>query len=209
MEFFEAASRFEAKGGFDGIVPHADHVLALWEGTLTKLAARNLDDLSQRLDWVAKYRLLTGVLERNPGLTWQSPVLKQLDQMFADIDDETGPFWKLERDGHVLRVVSETEVEHARREPPEDTRAWTRAQLLRLSGDDRIDQVHWDRIHLKSRTPDSERSRVQVVHLPVPFAATRAMNEQYFAGGASLESVVDALQATNEPDSRSSKGETS
>ena len=63
MEFLEAASRFAAKGGFDGIVPHADHVLALWDGTLTRLAARNLDDLSQRVDWVAKYRLLTGVLE--------------------------------------------------------------------------------------------------------------------------------------------------
>jgi Pup amidohydrolase len=199
MEFFEAASRFEAKGGFDGIVPHAEHVLALWEGTLGKLAARNLDDLSQRLDWVAKYRLLTGVLERNPGLSWQSRVLKQLDQMFADIDEETGPFWALERDGHVLRVVSEAEIERARSEPPDDTRAWTRAHLLRLAGDNRVDQVHWDRVQVKTRKCGSEVSHVHTVHLPEPFGATRAINEWHFGAGASLESVVDALQATDMP----------
>jgi proteasome accessory factor A len=199
MKFFEAASRFAAKGGFDGIVPHADHVLALWESTLGKLESRNLDDLSRRLDWVAKYRLLTGVLDRHPGMSWHSPALKQLDQLYADIDDESGPFWALERDGHVVRVVSESEIDRAGSEPPHDTRAWTRAQLLRLAGHERIDQVHWDRIRVKARTGDSRFSRLQMVHLPVPFGATRAINEPHFTAGSSLESVVHALQATDEP----------
>jgi proteasome accessory factor A len=200
MAFFEAASRFAAKGGFDGIVPHADGVLALWESTLGKLEARNLDELSRRLDWVAKYRLLTGVLDRHPGMSWQSPALKQLDQLYADIDDQTGPFWALERDGHVVRVVSESEIERAGSEPPHDTRAWTRAHLLRLAGDDRVDQVHWDRIGVKTRTGDSRFSRLQMVHLPVPYAATRALNERHFTAGSSLESAVNALRAADEPD---------
>jgi hypothetical protein len=38
-----------------------------------------------------------------------------------------------------------------------------------------------------------------MVHLPVPFGATRAINEPHFTAGSSLESVVHALQATDEP----------
>jgi proteasome accessory factor A len=199
MEFLEAASQFEQSGRFEGIVPHAQHVLALWESTLAKLAARNLDDLSRRLDWVAKYRLLTGVLDKHPGMSWQSPALKQLDQLYADIDEGTGPFWALEETGLVDRVVGEAEIERAISEPPQDTRAWTRAQLLRLAGADRVDQVHWDRIRIRTKTHDRRLSQVQMVHLPVPFAATRTMNEHLFTANASLESVVDALEAQAAP----------
>jgi hypothetical protein len=38
-----------------------------------RLASRDYDSLSRRLDWAAKYRLLCGVLDRHADLNWDSP----------------------------------------------------------------------------------------------------------------------------------------
>ena len=101
-----------------------------------------------------------------------------------------------ERAGMSLKHLGE--IERAMCEPPQDTRAWTRAHLLRLAGDERIDQVHWDRVRVRTQAPDSVGPRVRTVHLPVPFAATRATHERHFAAAATLESIVDALQEAEE-----------
>jgi proteasome accessory factor A len=196
--FLEAAKRFASDGGFDGIVPEAKRLLMLWEDTLVKLAARDFKTLSRRLDWVAKYRMVTNVLDRHTKLTWQSPLLKQLDQLYANIDDTVGPFWALERDGHIDRVVSDAVVEQAGREPPADTRAWTRAHLLRLAGT-QVEQVDWDRVQIRGKGAQPWFASSRVVYLPVPFGSTRAMNGRHFIEGAPLESVVQALQAVDRP----------
>jgi hypothetical protein len=204
LEFLDAAKRFAARGGFEGIVPDAERLLALWEDTLLTLAAHDFEALSRRLDWVAKQRLITGVLARRSDLTWQSPAVKQLDQLYASIDDGDGPFWALERTGQVDCLVSEQAIERAISEPPHDTRAWTRAQLLRLAGAppqggpyEGVERINWDRIHVRSTPPYSRYARTRVVRLPVPFLATRAHNEHVFTADASLESVVTALRASD------------
>lgn len=198
-EFLDEARQFAARGGFDGIVPGADRLLQLWDDTLGRLEARDFDTLSRRLDWVLKRRLLQGVLERRPELTWQSPALRQLDQLYASLDESDGLFWAVERAGQVDRVVDEAAVERARREPPSDTRAWTRAQLLRLAGRNRVEQIDWDRMRftLPSARPPYSRSRT--VRMPTPFGDTRAANERYFGAGASLAVVLEALGACEEP----------
>jgi proteasome accessory factor A len=195
--FLDAAKRFAARGGFDGTVPDAHRILALWEDTLVKLAARDFDTLSRRIDWVAKRRLLDGVLAERPSLTWQSPAIKQLDQLYASLDEVDGPFWALERTGQVDRVIADEAIDLAACEPPADTRAWTRAHLLRLAGDDGVERINWDRLHVRSIPPHSRYSRTRVVRLPVPFGSTRAQNERFFLDGASLESIVSALRAAD------------
>ena len=164
-----------------------------------KLASRDFTTLSRRLDWVAKYRLLRGVLDRRPDLGWHSPAVKQLDQLYANLDEAEGPFWALERAGQLDRVVTDEAIERAGCEPPPDTRAWTRAQLLRLAGGGRIERVSWDRVSVRTPTPQSRFFRTRVVHLPLPYGSTRADNERFFAEGALLESVVEALRATDPP----------
>jgi proteasome accessory factor A len=196
IEFLEAARRFADRGGFDGIVPDAGRILALWGDTLRKLEVRDFDALSRRLDWVAKLRMITSVLDRRRELAWDSAAIKQLDQMYASLDDD-GPFWTLERAGQMECVVTEEAVEHAGCEPPYDTRAWTRARLLRLAGDARVERVDWDAVHVRTAARSSPFGRIQVVRLPVPFESTRAHNEQFFKDGAPLEVVVDALRATD------------
>lgn len=204
FEFLAAARRFHDQGRFEGIVPAADTLLTLWEDTLIKLGSRDFDALSRRLDWAAKYRLLQSVLDRRQDLDWHSPAVKQLDQLYASIDDMDGPFWALESDGHAERVIPDETIELARSEPPPDTRAWTRAHVLRLAGAERVERVDWDRVHVRTRTPHSRLPGTRVVHLPLPYGSTRADNERFFSGAASLEWVVEALRAADDSPSRCS-----
>ena len=194
LEFLAAAQRFADRGGFIGIVPEWQRLLALWETTLLLLEARDFDAASRRLDWVAKYRLLDAVRGRHH-LNWDAPTIKQLDQLYADIDDADGIFWALERDGQVERLVTDEAIVRATSEPPDDTRAWTRAHLLRLAGDERIERVAWDRVDVRTALPHFRFWRVRPVHLPLPYHATRSDNERLFVDGVSLESVVDHLRS--------------
>lgn len=199
-DFLEEARRFAASGGFEGIVPEAERILALWEDTVGKLETRDFDTLSRRLDWVLKRRLLQSVLDRRSELTWQSPALRYLDQLYASLDESDGLFWAVERCGQVDRMVDEDAVERARREPPSDTRAWTRAHLLRLAGEDHVDQVDWDHVRFLTPTGRWPYTRSRIVHLPVPFEDTRAENERFFRDRAPLSVVLEALQASDEAD---------
>ena len=197
--FLDEAKRFEARGGFDGIVPEARGLIALWEDSLIRLRTRDFDALGRRLDWVLKRRLLQGVLDRRPDLTWQSPALKHLDQLYSSIEESDGLFWPVEQAGQVDTVVDEAAVERSRHEPTPDTRAWTRAHLLRLAGQQRVEEVDWDRVRFRIPTGRWPNTRSRTVHMPLPFGDTRADNERHFADGAPLVAVLEALQASDEP----------
>ncbi len=195
-QFLDAAGRFAARGGFEGIVPESDRLIALWADTLARLETRDFDTLSRRLDWVAKYRLLEGVIDHRPSLTWQSREIKQLDQLYASIDDTDGLFWTLERDGLVDTVVSADAIARARLEPPTDTRAWTRTHLLRLAGSSRVAHVDWDRVRVHPASSRAWFTPAREVHLPRPHEDTRAENLAHFVDGADLDCVLEALGAT-------------
>ncbi len=207
--FLAEATRFASRGGFEGVVPDTPRLLELWESTLTLLDARDFDALSRRLDWVLKRRLLQGLLDRHPDLGWQSPALRQLDQLYASLDLRDGPFWGLEDEGHVQRVIDASDIARAYAQPPDDTRAWTRAHLLRAASDRadllgaataaRVDLVDWDRVRLSLPAARPPWYRSRTAHLPVPFGHTRADNERHFAQeGIPLGVLLDELDATHD-----------
>jgi proteasome accessory factor A len=192
--FLEEARRFAASGGFVDVVPDAERLLALWEETLDQLQAHNFPALSRKLDWVLKLQLLRRVLDRNPGLTWQSPALKHLDQLYASLSDTDGLFWACERSGQVDRVVSDEAIQRAIQEPPVDTRAWTRAHLLRRVPSALVELIDWDRVHIsEERDRGQWTSRARVVRLPVPFGSTRIVNGKHFGEHNRLDDLLEAL----------------
>ena len=78
---------------------------------------------------------LRRAVEQSPGLTWNAPELKVLDHLYSSLDPAEGLYWLCERSGAVERVVPEARIDWFTREPPGDTRAWTRARkLLSWSG---------------------------------------------------------------------------
>jgi Pup amidohydrolase len=193
--FLDEARACDAAIGFEGVVPRAGEILALWAETLQQLRERDFDSLERRLDWVLKHQILRRAMARRPSLSWSSPELRHLDQLYASIDETEGLFWAYQQSGLVETVVREDDITRAVDEPPDDTRAWTRAQLLRRAGADGVDAVDWDVVTLRvpsvSRV-DARTERARV-HLPCPYRATRREHEAVFAPDRALDAIVAAL----------------
>lgn len=202
FRFLDEAKRFADAGGLDVVVPRAAEVLALWEDTLVKLRSRDFPALARRLDWVLKLQMLRRAMDRRPALEWTSPEIKHLDQVYASLDHRDGLFWAYEREGLVDRVVGDEAIAHAGAEPPSDTRAWTRAHLLRLAGEAHIDRVDWDtvRVKLAGRFGSSMWRPIRTIDLPHPAKATRAEHGALFDNEPTLDHVVSVLAAEDEPE---------
>jgi len=168
--FCEHARAHVNAGDCDGLIPDASAIVDLWEDTLDKLARRDFDSLARRLDWVLKRAQIERALEGR-GLDWSAPEAKHLDHLYSSLDPDEGVYWALENAGLTEVLVDDTRIEHLRNTPPEDTRAWTRAMLLRQLPRERIRAVDWDRIELCSTLPGQAAA---VVHLPDPLGHTRA-----------------------------------
>lgn len=194
--FVESARRFVAAGGCDGLVPDADRILALWEDTVDRFRARDFDGLSRRLDWLLKRRILQAALARHPELSWRSPPLRHLDQMYASLDTADGLFWNAERAGAVERITDDQTVAQACAQPPDDTRAWSRAQLLRRLRPEQVLHVDWDHVRVRRAGKVGEAASSVVVPLPVPFGHTRADNQGAFDRLLPMTALLRALNAT-------------
>lgn len=193
LMFFDEARGFAARGGFEGIVPRAEEILALWEDTLERLHRREWDGLTRRLDWVLKLGMLESAMRQRPELDWSSPELKYIDHLYASLDPADGLYWAWARAGLVDPVVPKEQVDRFCVEPPEDTRAWGRAMLLR-AGADAIDRVDWDSVWFRLAGPG--RAAYRRVSLPDPLGATRAELGPAFAKSGALEDLLETLEAT-------------
>ena len=187
LMFLEAAKAFGQRQGCDGFVPGAPRILGLWEDTLLKLRRRDFDALTHRLDWVLKRSFLERAMASRPGLDWAAPQAKFLDHLFSSLDRSAGLYWAAERDGLVTRVVTEDEIERFTRWPPENTRAWTRAMVLRAVGD-RVDHVDWDQIRI--RTGNGPWAPTQTIDLSDPLGSTREWYDEVVRRSGAPEAAV-------------------
>jgi proteasome accessory factor A len=193
--FLERAKAFVERGGCEGIVPRVEEIVAVWEDTLLKLEERDFSALAGRLDWVLKRAAIERAFALRPDLDWNSPAAKQLDLVYSDLDPSRGLYWKCEP-STVERVVTEGEIERLVLDPPEDTRAWGRAMLLRLGGE-LVDDVDWD--FIKFRTVHGWWSGVRRLDLADPSGFTRAAIEPVVERSASLEDVLEELEREEPP----------
>ncbi len=195
--FLEEARRFAREGGLSAVVPRHDEILDLWEEILVKLEQYDLTALSSRLDWALKRTLLERVVDQNRGLGWDAPQLQYLDQLYGSLDPESGLYWSCEASGAVTPLVSDERIRFFETHPPEDTRAWTRAMLLRRGGDAAVRSVNWDHVTLELSSSRGSMRRLRVP-LDDPYAATRAHNQEYFDDDLGLEDLARVLGATEE-----------
>jgi len=193
--FLEDARQFAATVGFDGVVPRAAEILDLWEDTLAKLKAGDLQRLAPRLDWVMKLMTLERALDQRPALAWDSPEIKVIDHLYASLDDD-GLYFAYDKSGFAERLVNGAAITRLTEDPPADTRAWTRAMLLRCAGAGMIDSVDWDSVGFKLRGR-SYWPAYRKVSLGSPLALTRAEAEPIFQQTGSLEEILDAIDAAS------------
>jgi Pup amidohydrolase len=142
--YLQDAQKLLAGGG-----PDADWTLREWERVLNDLET-DVYRTGDRLDWVAKRRLLETYIEAE-GLEWEDEILRSLDLEYHQIDPEFGLYYALEEAGEMARVVTEEEIRAAVEKPPEDTRAAVRGELVRRFASE-IARVSWGRVGVKHGT---------------------------------------------------------
>jgi hypothetical protein len=198
--FLDDMRAFVDRGDADGIVPHAREILDLADDTWQKLARGELGALVGRLDWVLKAHVLQRALQRRPDLTWASPEIKHLDHLYSSLDPAEGLFWAYERQGLVEPVVPPERIEHFVHEPPEDTRAYTRAMLLRRTGGARLTFLDWDRMEFRTYDSQAGRSVDRTIEMPDPLRLTKAETQGLFADpNRSLAEILDEFPPGGTP----------
>ncbi len=173
--YFEAAKRYLKDQDVD---PVTAEVMQRWETVLTVVE----DDprkLAGTVDWATKLQLLDQYASRD-NLTFQSPKLKMIDLQYHDVRQDKGLYNRLVARGSVERLVSEAEIQAAKTEPPEDTRAYFRGTCLAKFGD-QIVAAGWDSLIF-----DVGRDALQRVPMMEPGRGTKALV------GDLLEAATDA-----------------
>ena len=148
----------KAKKAFQGRDSETDLLLQLWARVLEGLSS-DPDSLIGIVDWISKKHLLDAFISREK-LSWDDPWLKAQDLEFHQIDPsrsfglalaQTEGFW------------NPTELNAAKREPPENSRAHARSRLMReIQGKECSYHVDWAEVS----GPDEKHSL-----LPNPFQA--------------------------------------
>ncbi|RJQ79900.1 proteasome accessory factor PafA2 [Pseudonocardiaceae bacterium YIM PH 21723] len=167
----------------------ADHqtmeVLRIWDEVLNDLA-RDPMSCADRLDWVAKLRLLNGYRERD-NLGWASPRLHMVDLQYSDVRLDKGLYNRLVARGSMKRLVSEEEITAAIMNPPEDTRAYFRGRCLERYPN-AVAAASWDSVIF-------DLGRESLVRIPTlePLRGTKAHVGQLLEGAETAEQLVAAL----------------
>ncbi len=162
-------------------------VLQYWESVLAALE----DDpatLADRLDWVAKQRLVDAYRERD-GLEWTDPKLRLIDLQYHDVRRDKGLYYKLVDGGKVERLVPDSEVQAAVDAPPEDTRAYFRGNCIRRYPQ-AIIAASWDSIIF-----DTGTDALQRVPMREPLRGTREAVEALLEASEDAGTLVKKLRA--------------
>jgi proteasome accessory factor A len=137
-ELYDRARKYAEDRGLECVGESSGAaVLATWEEVLTGLEADPMA-LHDKLDWVAKYRLIDGYREKH-GLEWDDARLAAMDLQYHDLRPEKSLAARV----GLARIAADDEVLRAVTEPPEDTRAYFRGKCLQRWAPD-IVAANWD-----------------------------------------------------------------
>ncbi len=121
----------------------AKDVFGRWQDCLDALR-RDPMELADQLDWVAKLSLMESYRSRD-GIGWDSAKLALIDLQYCDVDPRRSLYAALVAKGKMRRLVTAEEVERARTQPPEDTRAYFRGRVTEKFGS-AVVAASWDSV---------------------------------------------------------------
>lgn len=124
-ELFELSRKFSEAGGLEFVGESSgEMVLERWEQVLSGLEA-DPQSLHRQVDWVAKLRLLEGMMERHD-TDWSDPRCKMADLQYHDLRPEKCLAQKL----GLEELVTLSDITEATSNPPRQTRAYFRGRFL-------------------------------------------------------------------------------
>jgi proteasome accessory factor A len=126
--------------------PVLKEIATMWDHAIWCLE-HDQDKLGRQVDWVAKRHLIESYRERHK-LSLAHPRIALMDLAYHDVNRKRGLYYLLERRGLAERMCDEQDVERARQEPPQTTRAKLRGEFIHAAKRKRRDfTVDW--VHLK------------------------------------------------------------
>ena len=160
-----------AKERLTGRGSDTDWTLREWEQTLEALEQNPLT-LGNKLDWVAKRALLADYVQ-SERVGWDDPALPSLDLAYSSVDPEESLYYALEQAGEMLRLTDDTAIAAACLQPPINTRAAIRGQLVDRFGAS-IGVLGWNKVVLRT---ESESWMVDLDDYLTPDAVAYALAE--------------------------------
>lgn len=152
-EYISLAQRYKGRD------PQTNWTLQHWAETLDQLEKDPMQ-LADKLDWVAKKKVVEQYIEQSE-TDWSDEALHSVDLEYHNIDPDKSLYNALMEMNAVSRVIDELEIVNAMTEPPANTRAYGRSQLVRklIAKHTPSYWVDWDAVYLDRQT---------VVELPDP-----------------------------------------
>lgn len=190
------AAEFVREGRAEGIVPDAEDILAYWKETLALVRQNDIHLLARRCDWALKLVALDRAMTRH-GLDWRSEETRMLSGLYSSVAADEGLYFQYEAAGRTDLLVSDEDIERAGREPPADTRAWLRAELLRRAPEGCVDAVDWEymRFRLAPLSGYGTGGDYMTIHMDCPLDFTRAKLAGVVEQAGSFEALLEALGA--------------
>ncbi|MCW3061050.1 MAG: Pup-ligase protein [Capsulimonas sp.] len=141
-----------AKKRYTGRDEQTDHMLGEWEYVLDMLE-KDPYLLADKLDWVAKRKMLEEFMEADGEVKWGDDVLHSLDLEYHNVSPDDGLYYGLEQAGLVERVTTDRRIFEAMTTPPQTTRAKGRGMVIDklLATNYRDYVIDWDLIYLSKR----------------------------------------------------------
>jgi proteasome accessory factor A len=138
-KFLELARRYVDECGGEVVAPSVEvqFILDQWQELLDALSSDH-DTASDRIDWLAKLRVVEGIRDRRE-LDWGDPTLRAIDLQYHDVRREKS----LAQRVGLRELVGRDEVETALHDPPASTRAYFRGRCVELFADHLV-AANWD-----------------------------------------------------------------
>ncbi|MGQ4807918.1 Pup--protein ligase [Candidatus Entotheonellaceae bacterium PAL068K] len=145
-EYLDLAHRYYSTRPMSSM---AADILHKWEFVLTSLEDEPLQ-LHRHVDWVTKIYLLKAYGERTklPPEASNDRML-MLDLQYHDIRRQKSLYYLLERQGRIERIATDAQIDKATVDPPQNTRAKMRGELIKLAKMKRIPyDLDWNYIRI-------------------------------------------------------------
>jgi hypothetical protein len=121
--------------------------------------------------------------------------LKVLDHTYSSLGDD-GLYWAYEASGFVEQLVTPARIVHFTENPPANTRAWTRAMLLRRASEEgvTVTSMDWDSITFKVRGRHSWPT-YRTLDMASPLGFTEADAKPIFDDAGDFRDLLDGLES--------------
>lgn len=181
--YFDVAHTYVEHFGADAVggTDAANELLSEWRLALDQLAVDPLLT-RDRVEWVAKRRLLDAYCDRNQ-LGYASPEAHALMLQFCDLRPGKGLAGRV----GLRTLVSEPDARACVATPPPDTRAYFRGQAVGRFGAD-VEAANWDSLVL--RRSDGRRLRVPMTD---PTRGTRELVGPLFDEARNVDELIERL----------------